>query len=112
MDPILEVAAIGTDNHFVKNKVIFMTKMITRRQILPVFVVLSVTPVTAFAGPEPQNEGVMILPPPDSDAAVQSEYDRVVQKGTREAYERFIRRHPNHRLADKAREALVRGGLE
>jgi len=106
------VAATGIDNHIVKNEVIIMTKMITRRQILPVFAVLSVTPVTAFAGSKPDNEGKMILPPPDKDAAVQSEYDRVVQKGTREAYERFIRRHPNHPLADKARKALVLGGLE
>ncbi|WP_156373658.1 MULTISPECIES: hypothetical protein [unclassified Rhizobium] len=88
-----------------------MTKMITRRQFLPVFITLSVTPVTAFAGRRGVNEGMMILPPPDKDAAVQSEYDSVVRKGTREAYERFIRRHPGHPLADKAREALVRGGL-
>lgn len=53
-----------------------------------------------------------MLPPPDIEAAVQSEYARVQAKGTREAYERFIRRHPDHPLAVKAREALAKGGLK
>lgn len=50
-----------------------------------------------------------MAPGPDVEAAVQSEYDGVVKKGTREAYERFIRRHPDHPLARKAR-AVIDGG--
>ncbi|CAN7414499.1 hypothetical protein LJR235_002560 [Pararhizobium sp. LjRoot235] len=53
-----------------------------------------------------------MLPPPDIEAAVQSEYNGAVKKGTREAYERFIRRHPDHPLVEKAREALAKGGLK
>jgi len=68
------------------------------------------------AGPDPhthaQTQGQDMLPPPDIEAAVQSEYNGVVKKGTREAYERFIRRHPDHPLAEKAREALAKGGLK
>lgn len=53
-----------------------------------------------------------MLPPPDTEAAVSSEYARVEAKGTREAYERFIRRHPDHPLAKKAREVLAKGDLK
>jgi hypothetical protein len=57
-------------------------------------------------------QGQDMLPPPDTEAAVQSEYARVEAKGTREAYERFIRRHPEHPLVEKAREALAKDGLK
>ncbi len=50
-----------------------------------------------------------MLPPPDTEAAVRSEFNSAVKKGTREAYERFIRRHPDHPLAEKARKALAKG---
>ncbi|MCV9965330.1 hypothetical protein OIU34_25985 [Pararhizobium sp. BT-229] len=53
-----------------------------------------------------------MAPGPDIEAAMRSEYDGVVRKGTREAYERFIRRHPDHPLAQEAREALAKGGLK
>jgi hypothetical protein len=56
--------------------------------------------------------GGIMAPGPDIKAAMQSEYDGVVRKGTREAYERFIRRHSDHPLAQKAREALAKGGLK
>ncbi|MDK1385581.1 hypothetical protein QN224_09205 [Sinorhizobium sp. 8-89] len=46
--------------------------------------------------------------PPDPDTAVRSEFERVKAKNTVEAYERFIRRHPDHALADEARRALLR----
>ncbi|OBZ94033.1 hypothetical protein ADU59_17665 [Pararhizobium polonicum] len=59
----------------------------------------------------PKGTGGIMAPGPDVEAAVQSEYDGVVRKGTREAYERFIRRHPGHKLVQKAREALAKGGL-
>jgi hypothetical protein len=54
-------------------------------------------------------QGQDMLPPPDIEAAVRSEFNSAVKKGTREAYERFIRRHPDHPLAEKAREALAKG---
>ena len=50
-----------------------------------------------------------MLPPPDIEAAVRAEFTIAEDKGTREAYERFIRRHPDHALADTARERLARG---
>ncbi|MFT2215201.1 hypothetical protein [Rhizobium giardinii] len=53
-----------------------------------------------------------MLPPPDTEAAVRSEYNAAVKKGTREAYERFIRRHPDHPLAEKAQQALAKGDLK
>jgi hypothetical protein len=54
-------------------------------------------------------QGQDMLPPPDTEAAVRSEFNSAVKKGTREAYERFIRRHPDHPLAEKARKALAKG---
>lgn len=62
-----------------------------------------------FATQAPEGTGGIMAPGPDVEAAVQSEYDGVVSKGTREAYERFIRRHPDHPLAKKAR-AVIDGG--
>jgi len=62
-----------------------------------------------FATQAPEGTGGIMAPGPDIEAAVQSEYDGVVKKGTREAYERFIRRHPDHPLAKKAR-AVIDGG--
>ena len=49
-----------------------------------------------------------MTPAPDGEAAVRKEYEGVVAKNTREAYELFIRRHPNHPLADEARAWLKR----
>ncbi len=66
---------------------------------------------SVLAAQAPKGTGGIMTPAPDAEAAVQSEYDRVIRKGTREAYERFIRRHPQHPLAKKAREALAGGGL-
>ncbi|KQY14582.1 hypothetical protein [Rhizobium sp. Root482] len=63
----------------------------------------------ASATQAPEGTGGIMAPGPDVEAAVQSEYDGVVKKGTREAYERFIRRHPDHPLARKAR-AVIDGG--
>jgi hypothetical protein len=72
--------------------------------------------LAAGAGPHAHaqisTQGQDMLPPPDIEAAVQSEYNGAVKKGTREAYERFIRRHPDHPLAEKAREALAKGDLK
>nr|WP_223215761.1 hypothetical protein [Rhizobium herbae] len=57
-------------------------------------------------------QGQDMLPPPDIEAAVRSEFNSAVKKGTREAYERFIRRHPDHPLAEKAKEALAKSDLK
>ncbi|MCA1406285.1 hypothetical protein I6F26_17835 [Ensifer sp. IC3342] len=52
--------------------------------------------------------GVEMQKPPDPEVAVRSEFERVKAKNTVEAYERFIRRHPDHALAEEARKALLR----
>lgn len=46
--------------------------------------------------------------PPDYEAAVRSEFEQVRSENTAEAYERFIRRHPDHPLVEEARKALLR----
>ncbi|WP_084811065.1 hypothetical protein [Ensifer sp. BR816] len=46
--------------------------------------------------------------PPDHQAAVRAEFEQVKAENTVEAYERFIRRHPDHPLVEEAREALAR----
>jgi hypothetical protein len=52
--------------------------------------------------------GVDMQEPPDYEAAVRSEFERVKAEDTVDAYERFIRRHPDHPLVEEAREALAR----
>ncbi len=52
--------------------------------------------------------GVDMQKPPDHEAAVRAEFERVKAENTVEAYERFIRRHPDHPLVKKAAEALAR----
>lgn len=64
-----------------------------------------------LAAQTPKGTGGIMTPAPDAEAAVQAEFDGVTRKGTREAYERFIRRHPAHPLAQKAREMLAAGTL-
>lgn len=46
--------------------------------------------------------------PPNYEAAIRSEFESVQAENTVEAYERFIRRHPDHPLVDEARKALLR----
>lgn len=46
--------------------------------------------------------------PPDYEAAIRSEFGHVKAENTVEAYERFIRRHPDHPLVQEARDALSR----
>lgn len=60
----------------------------------------------AAGGESPLGTGGIMLPPPDTEAAVRSELDRAKAKRTREALERFIRRHPGHPLVEDARKAL------
>jgi len=52
--------------------------------------------------------GVDMQKPPDHEAAVRAEFERVRAENTVEAYERFIRRHPDHPLVKEAAEALAR----
>ncbi len=50
----------------------------------------------------------MMDTPPDPEKAVASEYAVLKNKGTIEAFELFIARHPDHPLADDARKNLKR----
>lgn len=65
-----------------------------------------------LAAQAPKGTGGIMTPAPDAEAAVQAEYEGVTRKGTREAYERFIRRHPEHSLAQKAHDVLAAGKLK
>ncbi|MDQ0320134.1 hypothetical protein QO002_002272 [Pararhizobium capsulatum DSM 1112] len=49
-----------------------------------------------------------MTPAPDGEVAIRKEYEGTVRHGTREAFELFIRRHPEHPLADEARAWLAR----
>lgn len=62
----------------------------------------------AEAGNGPPGTGGIMTPAPDGEAAIRKEYAGVVAKNTSEAYELFIRRHPDHPLADEARAWLKR----
>ena len=44
--------------------------------------------------------------PRDPEIAVREEYDAAIAAGTADALSLFIRRHPDHPLADKAQQAL------
>lgn len=49
-------------------------------------------------------------PPGDPEKAVESEYAALAARGTREALELFIARHPDHPLSERARAAIERMG--
>jgi hypothetical protein len=53
---------------------------------------------------------VVMERPADPEKAVQSEYESLKKAGTREALELFIARHPDHPLAERAREDIRRLG--
>ncbi|HEY8268318.1 MAG TPA: hypothetical protein VIG34_06625 [Xanthobacteraceae bacterium] len=56
-----------------------------------------------------QNKRSEPLPlPRDPEIAVREEYDLAKGRGTVEAFELFIARHPNHALATEARRELER----
>ena len=86
------------------------------KQFLFMSAAIAVVYLAADPGPHARaqrsTQGQDMLPPPDTEAAVRSEYNAAVKKGTREAYERFIRRHPDHPLAEKAQQALAKGDLK
>lgn len=56
----------------------------------------------------PEGTGGIMQRPSDPQAAVRSEYARLKAKGTREALELFIARHPDHPLAMEAKEEISR----
>ncbi|MCW5706138.1 hypothetical protein WMC41_10080 [Shinella yambaruensis] len=64
--------------------------------------------VLAAAGEAPAGTGGIMAKPSDPEKAVQAEYENLKSKGTREALELFIARHPDHPLADRARDELKR----
>ena len=66
--------------------------------------------VLAAAGEAPEGTGGIMARPSDPQKAVQAEYESLKSKGTREALELFIARHPEHPLADRARQDIERLG--
>lgn len=64
--------------------------------------------VLAAAGSGPAGTGGIMNPPVDPEIVVEAEYNSFKAKGTREALELFIARHPDHPLAEKAREDIRR----
>lgn len=71
-------------------------------------IVASTCLVLAAAGEAPAGTGGIMAKPSDPEKAVQAEYENLKSKGTREALELFIARHPDHPLADRARDELKR----
>lgn len=51
---------------------------------------------------------VVMQKPGDPEKIIESEYARLKGRGTREGLELFIARHPDHPLAEKAREDIKR----
>lgn len=57
---------------------------------------------------QPTITRVVMQKPGDPEKAIESEYETLKGRGTREALELFIARHPDHPLAAKAQEELKR----
>ncbi len=51
---------------------------------------------------------VVMQKPGDPQKIIEAEYTRLKNRGTREGLELFIARHPDHPLAEKAREEIKR----
>jgi hypothetical protein len=66
--------------------------------------------VLSAASNGPEGTGGTMIPPTDPEIVVEAEYKSFKAKGTREALELFIARHPDHPLAEKAREDIRRLG--
>jgi len=60
----------------------------------------------AFALACPPAQAGGMRPPGDPNEAVEAEYRVLSARGTRAALELFIARHPDHPLAERARQAL------
>ena len=64
---------------------------------------------TAAASPGANQVNPNSLPPArDGNIAIQEELDAARRAGTVEAYDLFIARHPQHPLADQARQERAR----
>lgn len=67
--------------------------------------ILSVcTAINMEAAELKQKDGM--APPPDYEQVTQLEFEMLFSKGTKEAMLLFIERHPQHPLADKARDRI------
>ncbi|MBP1856740.1 hypothetical protein [Rhizobium herbae] len=74
--------------------------------IVVAFVAASMAVSAPVSASQP-NKGLETMDrPPDPEQAVLSEYRLLKARGTIEAYELFIERHPDHPLADDARREL------
>ncbi|AOF90087.1 hypothetical protein BSY16_1111 [Sinorhizobium sp. RAC02] len=62
--------------------------------------------VLAAAGDGPPGTGGTMILPTDPEIVIEAEYKNFKAKGTREALELFIARHPDHPLAEQAREDI------
>lgn len=73
-------------------------------------------PVEERSVSQANNEGLTLIdtpPPPDYDRVMGEEFDAAMREGTNSALIRFIARHPDHPLADRARSLLSgREGLD
>ncbi len=47
-----------------------------------------------------------MAPPPDYEQVIKAEFDSLSARGTKEAMELFIERHPGHPMAEVARKRL------
>lgn len=75
--------------------------------LIALVVLAAICPAPAASGPTRASVANM-QKPPDYEAAIRSEFESVQAENTAEAYERFIRRHPDHPLLEEARKALLR----
>ena len=66
--------------------------------------------VLAAAGDGPAGTGGVMIPPTDPEIVVEAEYKNFKAEGTREALELFIARHPDHPLAETARDDIRKMG--
>lgn len=73
-----------------------------------VCVAASIAASASVSANQPGEGSEMMDTPPDPEKAVLSEYKLLMARGTVEAYKLFIERHPNHPLADDARQKLKR----
>ena len=90
---------IRTDNY----QMVFDRRL---KLLARISIVASASLVLAAAGEAPAGTGGIMARPSDPEKAVQAEYENLKSKGTREALELFIARHPDHPLADRARDDI------
>jgi hypothetical protein len=55
----------------------------------------------------PDGRAGVMAPEPDYEAVIAREFQSMLRRGTREALLLFIARHPEHPLADRARELVT-----